>query len=375
MTFAVDIRHWPTVAAFEAHLAQHDPRICTWVQGLTLHHTYVPTVAQWRGELSMGGLLRYYRDEVPWVDSQGHLRRGWSAGPQLFIAPDGIWQLTPLHLPGVHAKAFNATHWGVEVVGFYDHAGWAEPIRALVFGAITALLRWRGLGASVINGHRDDPTTRKTCPGRAINLTAVRAEVARRLLTAPAPAASDQYTADSLILHDHRAAARQLATRLANAMLRQPTPRYTRNDVELVIVPAYADLCARVGMDATIPIAQMALETGYLSSDGAARPYRNPAGIGGSGTAMQFATWADDAIPAHVGRLLAYALPTGTGTPAQQSLIAKALRYRDLPAKVRGSAQTLRQLGQAHNPSNLGWAAPGTKYGQSIARIANELGA
>ena len=37
-----------------------------------------------------------------------------------------------------------------------------------------------------------------------------------------------------------------------------------------------------------------------------------------------------DAIPAHLGRLLAYALPAGQGTPAQQQLIARHFAIRPL---------------------------------------------
>ena len=50
-----------------------------------------------------------------------------------------------------------------------------------------------------------------------------------------------------------------------------------------------------------------------------------------------FPTWEHDAIPAHLGRLLAYALPAGQGTPAQQQLIAHALAIRPLPAAFRGA--------------------------------------
>ena len=88
---------------------------------------------------------------------------------------------------------------------------------------------------------------------------------------------------------------------------------------------------------------------------------------------VSFATWQDDAIPAHIGRLLAYALPTGEGDAAQRHLMALALTYRALPDRVRGSAPTLKPLGRVHNPSGLGWASPGTQYGARIAIIANRI--
>jgi hypothetical protein len=61
-------------------------------------------------------------------------------------------------------------------------------------------------------------------------------------------------------------------------------------------------------------------------------------------------------MPAHFGRLLAYAIADGRATPRQRGLIATALRWRSLPAKARGSALALRALGQVHNPSGVGFA-------------------
>ena len=81
----------------------------------------------------------------------------------------------------------------------------------------------------------------------------------------------------------------------------------------------------------------------------------------------------NDAIPAHVGRLLAYALPAGAESQAQRALIERALRYRALPAAMRGSAPILRQLGKAHNPTGQGWASPGDLYGQRIAEVAGRI--
>lgn len=179
--FAAQIEHWPTVEAFAAHLAKHSPSVCSWVRGITLHHTIRPGLKEWYGRPSVERLLRYYRDEAPWKDDQGRARKGWSSGPHLFLAPDGVWQLTPLNLRGTHAVSFNQTHWGWEVVGQYDLSPWSPAMRELVEGSLAVGLRWLGKPAGIINGHRDDPTTTKSCPGRAIDLNVVRANVARRM--------------------------------------------------------------------------------------------------------------------------------------------------------------------------------------------------
>lgn len=346
--FAWQIEHWPTVDAFAAHLATHDPAICAWVQGLTIHHTAIPTVAQWAGQRSMEALGRVYRG------------KGWSGGPHLFIGPDGIWQGTPLDRPGIHAPGANDTRWGVEMVGDYTHAPWAEPIRSLAVGAMAALLRWRGLPVSpaTVDGHRD--YNKPSCPGDAIDLDQVRAALARSLAAPAAP-----ITADSAIL----AAPRASAAQCSRFILARPHGAYTAYDIAQVMVPAYFATAAAVGLDPLVAIAQLVHETGNLTSWWAARPRRNPAGIGVTGqlgVGVSFPSWEADAIPAHVGRLLAYALPPRSATPAQAALMAKALGYRPLPAAYRGVAPTLRGL-------NGRWAVPGTNYADRLAAIANQI--
>src|ERR1041384_7528210 len=110
MPFAADIRRWPTIQAFERHLANYDPMIAAWADGVTLHHTYTPTLDQWRGMRSVEGTRNYYRDTL-----------NWNAGPHLFLAHgtgnpewDGIYQLTPLNQSGIHAGACNSHMWGIE---------------------------------------------------------------------------------------------------------------------------------------------------------------------------------------------------------------------------------------------------------------------
>lgn len=350
MSFTWDIRHWPSADAFAASLAGYDPAICSWVKGMTVHHTTIPTVAHWKGQRSMEALGRTY---------QG---KGWSGGPHLFIGPDGIWQGNPLSLPGIHAPGANETRWGVEVVGDYTHAGWPEPIHSLAIGAMAALLRWRGLLVSpaTVDGHRN--YNKPSCPGDAIDLGAVRLEIAMRLaLPAPAPTSPATITADSLIV----APARATHGQCLRAILAWPHGEYSAFDVAQ-IVASYFAVCGSVGVDPLVAIAQMIHETGNLTSWWSQRPRRNPAGIGvnGSGAGVSFATWVDDAIPAHVGRLLAYAVKPESASPAQAVLIAKALGYRPLPSSYLGVAPTLRGLGGR-------WAVPGNGYGDALARVAN----
>lgn len=167
-TFDWAYKNFPTVAAFEAYLQTLTPP--TWAVGITLHHTWKPTVADWRGQRSMEALARYYRAEVKNADGS----KGWPAGPNLFIGSDGISQGTPVNHKGVHAGPCNATRISIEVVGDYDKTDWQEPIKSFTYGAIVALLRWLGKDHRAINGHRDCMPGQKTCPGNAVDLDRVR---------------------------------------------------------------------------------------------------------------------------------------------------------------------------------------------------------
>ena len=166
--FAAAIQMWATPAQLAAHLAKHDPAICSWVTGITIHHTILPTIEMWVGRRSMTSLMGFYRDV-----------RGWSSGPHLFIGRE-IWQLTPLNLPGTHGNRCNPDHWGVEVLGSYDQRPWPPALAEIVHGTLAVLLDWRRLPATTINGHRDCGSP-KTCPGTAIQLPIVRKAVAQRM--------------------------------------------------------------------------------------------------------------------------------------------------------------------------------------------------
>jgi N-acetyl-anhydromuramyl-L-alanine amidase AmpD len=108
---------------------------------------------------------------------------GWESAPHLFIARgslnpnhDGIFQLTPLNLPGTHAGVCNRTTIGIEVVGNYDNEPWPESVEETVTAAIAHFLQWRNLPCTVIRGHRDCNSP-KTCPGKAISIPDVISKV------------------------------------------------------------------------------------------------------------------------------------------------------------------------------------------------------
>lgn len=380
MSFACDIRQWKTIEEFSAHLKAHNPDIAPWATGIIVHHTYRPLQSQWRGRTTMDGLKNFY------------IGKGWDAGPHIFVAAnspnpadDGIWQLTPLNMVGIHAGVCNSHNWGMEVVGDYDNESWSAETQKLAIGVIGELFKWRSLSVTNTNvkGHRDCNSP-KTCPGNAINMDNVRQLANNYVANIPEQI---NVTPQSSLLEAPRCTIEQASKYILN---RTPKPAYTTGDITLSILPGYWDICEKIGLDPCITVAQIIHETGNFSSWWCLRPRRNPAGIGVTGESrtdqpspedinkwawndqskrwqkgVSFANWGESAI-AHTGRLVAYATKPAERTEIQNKIVAQALSYRTLPMHLQGSAPTLSGLGGT-------WAYPGTQYAQKIANIANGI--
>lgn len=170
MAFAWSPRQFHTVEAFAAYLSGLSKP--AWVEGATIHHTLIPTPAQWRGMSSMEGLGTFYR-----------VQKKWPAGPHLFLcvgAPnafdDGIFVGTPLDTPGVHAGDCNSDHWGIEIVGNFDRLPWSPRLRDLVYRVLLELADLGDFDPATTKGHREC-LPNKSCPGAAINMDVVRNEL------------------------------------------------------------------------------------------------------------------------------------------------------------------------------------------------------
>ena len=179
----------------------------------------------------------------------------------------------------------------------------------------------------------------------------------------PKPTSDDSVvTPQSALL----APARAPLKTLERYMLSRQHGTYSDDDVR-EILRTYAATCKQAGLDPLLVVSQMVLETGNLMSFWSQPPRRNPAGIGVTGAAgagLSFSNW-EKAARAHVGRLLAYALPKDGGTEAQRKLIDEALKVRPLPDDRRGRAPKLKGLAGS-------WATD-PKYADKITGIASEI--
>lgn len=381
MSFAVQITQWRTVADFVAHVKTiNRPSFApdTLVDGVVVHHTWKPTLADWRGETTMNGMLNYYK------------RLGWNAGPHLFIAigspniaNDGIWQMTPLTTKGIHAGECNNTKWGIEVVGNYDIQPWSSAMRSVVYDVVAELMRKaeaRSISLRNLKGHRECNSP-KSCPGKMIDMNVVRDDVQAIMFPT-----IEIVSRDSAIIAPARCTQQEAVAYLSNR-----NGWYTTDELKNIIIPAYFEYGAISGVDPCVAIAQLVHETGYLTSWWSNRPRRNPAGIGVTGQTsatkppdsdlknwaynaqtkrwqkgLSFREWKDVAIPAHMARLLAYAVKPEKMTAQQIQFVQTHTASRPVPSRIVGCAPTLAGLEGT-------WAYPGKGYADKLSIHANNI--
>lgn len=149
--------------AFRQHLVGLD---LSWATSVTIHHTANPSLAMrpkgWTIQ-HMRNMANYYGDNLK-----------WSSGPHLFTDEDQIFGLSPLTARGVHARSFNSSSIGIEMLGNYDTEDPLTGRGSLVLdntaAALAILLPAMDLepNGNSVKFHRDDPRTSKTCPGTKI---------------------------------------------------------------------------------------------------------------------------------------------------------------------------------------------------------------
>jgi len=130
-----------------------------------LHHTWRPTPETWQGSATMAAMKAYYEQQI-WEDAEGRKHEGWTAGPHLFIAQDGIWLFSDLRFDGVGVYGHNYRSRHIEMVGNYDEQLPTGAILENTIVALGILHEWLGLDIDDLNFHRDFST--KSCPGWAV---------------------------------------------------------------------------------------------------------------------------------------------------------------------------------------------------------------
>jgi len=130
-----------------------------------LHHTWRPTPDTWHGHETIMAMKAYY-ERQQWRDSEGRLHEGWTAGPHIFVAPDGIWLFSDLTYDGVGVYGHNYRTRHIEMVGNYDEDMPGGTILSDSVAVMGILCERLGLDARDLGFHRD--FSNKSCPGWAV---------------------------------------------------------------------------------------------------------------------------------------------------------------------------------------------------------------
>ncbi len=144
-----------------------------WATSVTIHHTAAPSLAQRPNGFTIQHIINMQSFYQKPKDQGG---QGWTSGPHLFIDDDQIFGMCDLSARGIHAASFNSSSIGIEVLGFYDKnvedpkSGRGLACWKNTAATVKVLLDWLELKptADTVKFHRDDPKTKKTCPGTAV---------------------------------------------------------------------------------------------------------------------------------------------------------------------------------------------------------------
>lgn len=304
----------------------------------------------------------------------------WDRGPHLFIDDRWIWLFTPMRHVGIHAAEGNSftrggqLHYsiGIEVVGYYEHVQWPESVQRLVGHAVAVLKRRLGTFelryqpfAGGVSSHRD--YNKPQCPGAAItedfyirvlNDGWERLTNSHRLMNVSQRALSQ----DLPILG---APSGSIDQAIAYVKAQLPADSEYKNDVE-TIMGYYWQYAPAVGVDPFLAAAQCIFETDALRSQWAARPKRNPAGLGvRQEGGLSFESW-EKSVQAHIGQLLAFALRDDQSNDAQREMMSRNPRHANIGSELRGVAPTVRGL------SNT-WTSDAAYADKLIARMQSML--
>lgn len=192
----------PTVEQFLDYMLSY--KMSAWRPAyITMHHTGSPDLDVWHtfrtrtpkvdDKKWMGNLATYYGS--PAYDKNGkQIKSAWSSGPHFFITPENFCVLSPPERPGVHAASFNGNSWGVECVGNFDVKKdvdrFTGDLKQRYVDGLAGLHIVLGIdpggyarGRSGLHFHRDDPKTKKSCPGKGVTkadmVRSIKAAIAR----------------------------------------------------------------------------------------------------------------------------------------------------------------------------------------------------
>jgi N-acetyl-anhydromuramyl-L-alanine amidase AmpD len=257
-------------------------------------------------------------------------------------------------------RGVNPNHYTISI----EHEGFRDEVWTPEMDASnTRLLRWIAdqlhmvyeAGHTLIGHCNIDPVDKWFCPGPHVDYARIAADANGAVQPLP------PISVDSPILGPASGLMRQA---VAYIQARLKASSEYKSDVG-TIMGFYWQYAVQVGVDPFLAAAQCIHETDSLNSFWAARPRRNPAGLGvHEEGGLSFPTW-DLAVQAHLGQLLAMALTDAQANPAQTVMMSHNPRHHLIPSAWRGVAHKWRDLGGrwTQNPN----------YADGVVRRALEM--
>lgn len=158
----------PDFAAYVQDVVSH--KMGAWrPRGVVLHNTAMPSLKMVEGYINSKRWTFEQLIDNWWVR---YIKSGWYSGPHLFIMPDKVWVATPLWVRGTHSPSYNATMWGIELVGDFSTEALPSALRDNAVHAMACLFGMLGQEPTATNFrfHGEDPrTTHKGCPGKNVH--------------------------------------------------------------------------------------------------------------------------------------------------------------------------------------------------------------
>lgn len=155
-----------TAAAFRDYLVGQ--QFTNWrPSNICLHNTASPNLAQWNATVAGDDPLADARQRLLNLTSY-YQGLGWQGQPHLYITDKLIIVGNPLNKRGTHSTCFNATHWGIEMVGDFNAEPFNPAIRDLTVQAIAVMCSVSGIDPALLNFHKDCTADQHDCPGKFV---------------------------------------------------------------------------------------------------------------------------------------------------------------------------------------------------------------
>lgn len=145
--------------------------------GIVVHHFASPKASQYRGKATWDSVKNYHVRSQGWSDIGYHVGVGPDNSIWLLRSRDGGGEKGYLEAFGAHTVGHNGTKLGVVLAGDFDTEDPKKNGYSTLVNVIALLCDRFDISVNQVYGHRQ--FANKSCPGKNINITELRNDVAK----------------------------------------------------------------------------------------------------------------------------------------------------------------------------------------------------